>query len=350
MSLSSSTLSLKFMQRGLARSSGAASTPSTPTTPRPSTASTAQATPTPVPVAGSSTSLPAAVIPREEEGRWFLPPRTASANANGAGDSSSSSQLVFESSYVPFLTPAQSTPRRNTKETGETTSGGGGRMTFGGFGKKPIEQKEGDELDEDEEVDDDEEKVRVKLEKGKGKSKTEPPTSSSRQDRTFQRPQLSPPPPPPPQQSSSSTPSKSQIDVPSDDRTGRSKFTKRPQQHQSPSSSSPSFSSQPRMSMAEKMRQTITSSRNSPSASQGTAVTNGAKGETPTSTATATPKQKKKRPSPSSAENEHGSLGESNKKVKVDSGKSMSSLDERERALKAQKKAEKKKRKEKNGS
>ncbi|ORY28786.1 hypothetical protein BCR39DRAFT_533850 [Naematelia encephala] len=167
MSLSSSTLNLKFMQRALARQapstpkSTSTSTPISTSTPLILPSSTKQsgslppppATPTPAPNTTIGTATPvgqsstpqtsgpntSAALAEEEAARWFLPLPTSSF------PSASSSRLVekdrvrIENSYLPFL------------ETGEGSwGGGGGRMRFGyGGDSKDDEEGEGGEEGDD---------------------------------------------------------------------------------------------------------------------------------------------------------------------------------------------------------
>ncbi|OCF40971.1 hypothetical protein I317_05249 [Kwoniella heveanensis CBS 569] len=344
MSLSSSTLSLKFMQRGLARNapSTPTSAPSTPGQQRAPT-STAGSTSTPTQARASSSFASSSKVAagsvltpevsasmrgdpmlREEEGRWFMPRSTSSRDRHqqqimkteeeeeaeedrrSSSNSGRATRMVFENSYVPFISStaefdpvhqAMSRPwsdRSNENAKNASMTGGGGRMVFGGFGKKDTEEDKvrggdgnGDE-DEDMSDDDDGAAVDVKREKGKTKLrhvKTEPSSTSlsnpSRQrptqadtsisapsrsppikaettshaaPRTFLRPALSPPPSSAPVSNSSSS---SKVNV-------KSEYTKKynnnhnnKQQHSNNNADSP----RPATSMADQMRQTISSNR-----------------------------------------------------------------------------------------
>ncbi|WWC91183.1 uncharacterized protein L201_006124 [Kwoniella dendrophila CBS 6074] len=267
MSLSSSTLSLKFMQRGIARSQ-----PSTPTftsTPSGSDAKPSipnqdqQSTPSSKPNQSylSATASAAArgdklIIQNEEE--WFLP--SSSRNNIRRTIKQEATGPIFESSYVPFLTSNSISPEAGPStitpsitSITNSTAGGGGRMTFGGFGKKDQDTSkrssndndDDDDYDEMEEDDDVAEAVRIaKQMRDDGRSVKAEPSS---QPRTFLKPALSPPP---------SSTTKSTSNAPSSN--NRSRTLQNSQNNSSSNTPKP-------MSVAEKMRQTITSSRNSPS-------------------------------------------------------------------------------------
>jgi len=154
--LSSSTLNLKFMQRGAAR------TPSTPSTPvpKPSGSSTPR-----IESSGPAITAPdtptveePVLVASEEPYRWSLGRTTKPAKT--------SSGVKFETSYLPFIDQT----RDESPEAGPS-KGGGGRMVFGY--KEPeqedLEKEEGEE-DEDEEGD---VVINVKKEKEREKGKRE---------------------------------------------------------------------------------------------------------------------------------------------------------------------------------
>ncbi|WVO15453.1 hypothetical protein L204_103111 [Cryptococcus depauperatus] len=151
MSLSSSTLSLKFMQRGSA-SSGISTSTTTKTT-RPSTsASTAGPSTAPVVVAGytpNSIDKPKEVskaLVAEEQAKWFITraPKTVQQR---------NPQFVFEASYTSFLSGFGDQTFNNHSEDDnkdEERQAGGGRMAFGGFGRKGKEKAKDDGKESDE--------------------------------------------------------------------------------------------------------------------------------------------------------------------------------------------------------
>ncbi|WVW79389.1 hypothetical protein I302_101358 [Kwoniella bestiolae CBS 10118] len=328
MSLSSSTLSLKFMQRGQARSQ--------PSTPTPTSTSTSQTNNVPTSTPSSSskpseaylsaTASAAArgdkmIIQNEEE--WFIP--SSSSRSRSGRSAVQRGGPVFESSYVPFLVghPSDAGPSGSNPQEGP--SGGGGRMTFGGFGldqsdkKAEVKREDGDGDEDMSDAVEVEEEVRtVKKERTKP-IKTEP--SHTPQPRTLLKPAVSPPPP------SSHSQNKSQ-----------------PLKSQN----TPSVNERP-ISIAEKMRQTISSSRNSPS-------TSNASSPAPSTSSSSIKKDKlknkNKRPT-SERESLASPLVSKKIKIEPDSQRSQAqaqaqaqqkmSLDEREKALKAQKKRDKKK-------
>jgi hypothetical protein len=154
--LSSSTLNLKFMQRGAAR------TPSTPSTPipKPSGSSTPRIESSgPAALAPETPSLEEPILVASEEPyRWSLARSTKPAQQ--------SSGVKFETSYLPFIDQI----RDESPEAGPS-KGGGGRMVFGY--KEPeqedLEKEEGDgEGEEEEDV-----VINVKKEKEREKGKRE---------------------------------------------------------------------------------------------------------------------------------------------------------------------------------
>ncbi|WWC64000.1 uncharacterized protein I303_106606 [Kwoniella dejecticola CBS 10117] len=403
MSLSSSTLSLKFMQRGNAAGRSQPSTPTVNSTPSASTSNSTQVKseyPHETPVKSTSGSYLSAeasaasrgdklVIKNEEE--WFMPSSYSSSSSDSRNISqrqfqSQDNWTIFESSYVPFL--SSSSDRTIEDQAGPSTSihselsgsgnGGGGRMIFGGFGKKEKSPQIPSKLNgDDEDMDEDQDEVEldvkaVKRERNEKSVKVKTPTPTPRQKpqsapRTFQRPAISPP--------------------PSSRSSGHT-------QSSTPKSSSKRPDTQPRpLSVADKMRQTISSrSRKSPSASSTSATSTRSPFSSSTSSPAPTPattlaqtshsghsstvspadtgtsgksKNKKKR---NASERERESITPNNntqhtstsplitkKKFKTEpkhisggvgeGGKTMS-LDEREKAMKAQKKKDKKKFKE----
>jgi hypothetical protein len=154
--LSSSTLNLKFMQRGAAR------TPSTPSTPipKPSGSSTPR-----IESSGPAVSAPETptveepiLVASEEPYRWSLARSTKFAQTP--------SGVKFETSYLPFIDQT----RDESPEAGPS-KGGGGRMVFGY--KEPeqedLEKEEGNEGEEEE----DDVVINVKKEKEREKGKRE---------------------------------------------------------------------------------------------------------------------------------------------------------------------------------
>ncbi|KGB75905.1 hypothetical protein I307_01942 [Cryptococcus deuterogattii 99/473] len=193
MSLSSSTLSLKFMQRGLARA--AASTPQQQRGDSKPSSSAGPSTPTPA-AAGNSNDRPEEVsqaLAREEQAKWFIPRQNRSTAASTSWIRDGGVQVKFEASYAPFLPGYEESQDEEDKDVFETQAGGG-RMAFGGFGKaKGKEKAEGEEgegdADYDERMEEDEE---VKNKRAKPITKKKPATKE--QPKTFLRPALSPPP------------------------------------------------------------------------------------------------------------------------------------------------------------
>lgn len=158
--LSTGTLNLKFMQRALARS-----TPGTPTpvpaaaAPGPSTPASATGKSTPFtkpdrPAGTPSTPGPSAPAPapvptrsgetptskqlqEEEAAKWILRPAGEASDSRPAERAG----VVFDPSYVGFLgldRRAGGAGASGTEVKGRYT-GGGGRMTFGGFGDTPAD-------------------------------------------------------------------------------------------------------------------------------------------------------------------------------------------------------------------
>ncbi|XAO25042.1 hypothetical protein I312_103851 [Cryptococcus bacillisporus CA1280] len=197
MSLSSSTLSLKFMQRGLARA--AASTPQQRRDDSKPSNSAGPSTPTPA-AAGNSNDRPEEVsqaLAREEQAKWFIPRQNRSTAASTSQIRDGGIQVKFEASYAPFLPGYEESQDEEDEEEDKDvfeTQAGGGRMVFGGFGKaKGKEKAEGEEgegdADDDERVEEDEE---VKNKRAKLITTKKPATKE--QAKTFLRPALSPPP------------------------------------------------------------------------------------------------------------------------------------------------------------
>ncbi|WWC73071.1 uncharacterized protein I206_107036 [Kwoniella pini CBS 10737] len=342
MSLSSSTLSLKFMQRGLARSQ-----PSTPNTNTPTGSSSSQvkleqenqSTPSKSTISYLSAEVSAAsrgdklIIKNEEE--WFMP-SSSSSSSSSSSRPKIKNQTIFESSYVPFLSSSSNEYSShagpstfvNSISGNESGTGGGGRMTFGGFGKKEEvskSQNDNEGIDENEEEDDHEVEHSVKVKKERNVERQVKNQSNKITENSFQRPAISPPPP-------SSTIKSNKV---------KSTNLQKP------------------LSIADKMRQTVSSSRNSSPSSSSTSTS------TPSMTSALSDesksiksKNKKKRnvserESLNSSSNPDSNPNPSSplitKKVKIesnfkqdDNAKPMN-LDEREKAIKAQKKKDKKK-------
>lgn len=163
MSLSSSTLSLKFMQRGLARA--ATSTPQQQRGDSKPSSSAGPSTPTPA-AAGNSNDRPEEVsqaLAREEQAKWYIPRQRRSAAASTSQTRDGGVQVKFEASYAPFLPGCEESQDEEDEEEvkdGFETQAGGGRMVFGGFGKaKGKEKAEGEEGegDDDERMEEGEE-------------------------------------------------------------------------------------------------------------------------------------------------------------------------------------------------
>lgn len=154
--LSSSTLNLKFMQRGAARTT---STPSTPV-PKPSGSSTPR-----IESSGPAVTAPDTptieeplLVASEEPYRWSL--------SQSAKPAQTSSGVKFETSYLPFIDQT----RDESPEAGPS-KGGGGRMVFG------YKEPEQEDLEKDDEGEDEEEEgdvvINVKKEKEREKGKRE---------------------------------------------------------------------------------------------------------------------------------------------------------------------------------
>jgi hypothetical protein len=171
--LSSSTMNLKFMQRATARApaSASASTPSTPgpSTPKPhlnpnqevsasASASADLEVSTPTPEAG--------LIASEEPYRWTLNRPSSATNGNGMLIPKSSG-VKFESSYLPFMEGEAS----SSTSTSTPASGGGGRMVFG---YKEPEQEDLEKEEEGSDLEGEDVVVNVReREKERGKGKRE---------------------------------------------------------------------------------------------------------------------------------------------------------------------------------
>ncbi|WOO81463.1 uncharacterized protein LOC62_03G004985 [Vanrija pseudolonga] len=146
MSLSVGTLNLKFMQRAAAAKARDESV-------------AAGGSPAPAPAAPPP--LPKGTDQAEEDAKWFLPSRRAApavpASTSTAGAGPSRPRVNFVASYLPFV--ADEAP---------------GRRAFGGFGDKPKEEDEEAEDSDEEGVDSDGEVVEVKKAKGKRRDDTTP--------------------------------------------------------------------------------------------------------------------------------------------------------------------------------
>ncbi|WVN87926.1 uncharacterized protein L203_103123 [Cryptococcus depauperatus CBS 7841] len=195
MSLSSSTLSLKFMQRGSA-SSGISTSTTTKTT-RPSTsASTAGPSTAPVAVAGytpNSIDKPKEVskaLVAEEQAKWFITraPKTVQQR---------NPQFVFEASYTSFLPGFGDQTFNNHSEDddkNEERQAGGGRMAFGEFGRKGKEKTK-DDGKESNEGNDIYNKRSHKSRLSKNTDETgDKDALKGGKSQTFMRPAISPPP------------------------------------------------------------------------------------------------------------------------------------------------------------
>jgi len=165
--LSSSTLNLKFMQRAAARTPTSA-----PSTPGPSTPQQRTSTPRQPENSTSRTDGPkvenqdegmvestpgtaeeARLIASEEPFRWTL----GRTPTNSKPSQTKSTGVKFESSYLPFIPQASyngDSSSETEAEAGPSTRAGGGRMVFGY--KEPEQEdleKEGDDDEEGEEGD-----------------------------------------------------------------------------------------------------------------------------------------------------------------------------------------------------
>lgn len=179
MSLSSSTLSLKFMQRGLARA--AASTPQQQRDDSKPSSSAGPSTPTPA-ATGNSNDRPEEIsqaLAREEQAKWFIPRQHRSVTASTSQTGDGGVQVKFEASYAPFLPGYEESQDEEDEEEDKDvfeTQAGGGRMVFGGFGKAKGKEKAGEEEgegDDDERMEEDEE---VKNKRAKPLTKKKPMT------------------------------------------------------------------------------------------------------------------------------------------------------------------------------
>lgn len=178
MSLSSSTLSLKFMQRGLARA--AASTPQQQRGDSKPSSSAGPSTPTPA-ATGNSNDRPEEIsqaLAREEQAKWFIPRQHRSVTASTSQTGDGGVQVKFEASYAPFLPGYEESQDEDEEEDKDVfeTQAGGGRMVFGGFGKAKGKEKAGEEEgegDDDERMEEDEE---VKNKRAKPLTKKKPMT------------------------------------------------------------------------------------------------------------------------------------------------------------------------------
>jgi len=147
--LSSSTLNLKFMQRGAAR-------PSTPSTPVSNSKPPNSSTPVEhsIPIAPETPTIEEpTLIASEEPYRWSL-----ARSVHTKPNVQSSTGVRFETSYLPFIDQSH---RDGSEEAGPSTNkGGGGRMVFGY--KEPEQEdleKEGGDDDEDMNMEDKEDVV-----------------------------------------------------------------------------------------------------------------------------------------------------------------------------------------------
>lgn len=81
---------------------------------------------------------------QEAAAKWFIPRSTASGSSSslmGTGRVEGDDRVRFENSYLPFLMgDSEAGPSRLGR-----TSGGGGRMIFGGFGEAVEEPEEREE-------------------------------------------------------------------------------------------------------------------------------------------------------------------------------------------------------------
>ncbi|WVQ75549.1 hypothetical protein IAR50_005176 [Cryptococcus sp. DSM 104548] len=202
MSLSSSTLSLKFMQRGTAPSrsatpaknsnkAGQQPTPSTSNSPAPASLITPNSTDRPEEVSQT--------LAREEAAKWYIP-RPNKPTTAGTGSKKGGVSMEYEASYAPFLPGFEDTSSDGEDEEAGERTAGGGRMVFGGFGKpKGKEKAEGDDgedaaMDSEEEVQDTRAKSRVEKGKKIAKVKKEQKVNAQQPSKTFLRPAMSPPP------------------------------------------------------------------------------------------------------------------------------------------------------------
>ncbi|ODN74479.1 hypothetical protein L202_06863 [Cryptococcus amylolentus CBS 6039] len=211
MSLSSSTLSLKFMQRGKAPAGNA--TPSKNTNkagqhPTPSASAGPSTSNSPAPaslITPNSTDRPEEVsqtLAREEAAKWYIPRPNKPATAGAAASKKGDVRVEYEASYAPFLPGFDDQDSGEEDEDAGKSTAGGGRMVFGGFGKPKGKEKAEDGDEEDAAMDSDEEEVQDKrakprVEKGKSfaKDKREQKVPPAQQPpKTFLRPAMSPPP------------------------------------------------------------------------------------------------------------------------------------------------------------
>ncbi|ODN95822.1 hypothetical protein L198_04440 [Cryptococcus wingfieldii CBS 7118] len=222
MSLSSSTLSLKFMQRGKAPAGNA--TPSKNTNkagqhPTPSASAGPSTSNSPAPaslITPNSTDRPEEVsqtLAREEAAKWYIPRPNKPATA-GAAPKKGDVRVEYEASYAPFLPGFDDQDSDEEDEDAGERTAGGGRMVFGGFGKPKGKEKAEDGDDEDAAMDSEEEEVqdkrakpRVEKRKSFAKDKREQKVPAQQPPKTFLRPAMSPPPSNP--KSSSSRPKSS---------------------------------------------------------------------------------------------------------------------------------------------